>query len=123
MNELFYSLVLPLSAAGTLAVLACLALSPLLNKLRPAARSRALAEKIADEGRSFPKMYITCGDADPLYPNAVSLQEHMKELGADVTWVSRPGFIHEWRLWDEQIEQFLYWLPRTDAYAGSKRRI
>lgn len=43
MNELFYSLVLPLSAAGTLAVLACLALSPLLNKLRPAARSRALA--------------------------------------------------------------------------------
>lgn len=43
MNELFYSLVLPLSAAGSLAVLACLALSPLLNKLRPAARARALA--------------------------------------------------------------------------------
>lgn len=43
MNELFYSLVLPLSAAGGLAVLACLALSPLLNKLRPAARARALA--------------------------------------------------------------------------------
>lgn len=43
MNELFYSLVLPLSAAGALAVLACLALSPLLNKLRPAARARALA--------------------------------------------------------------------------------
>ncbi|HJD17503.1 MAG TPA: peptidoglycan DD-metalloendopeptidase family protein [Candidatus Fournierella excrementavium] len=43
MNELFYSLVLPLSAAGGLAVLACLALSPLLNKLRPAARTRALA--------------------------------------------------------------------------------
>lgn len=43
MNELFYSLVLPLSAAGALAVLACLALSPLLNKLRPAARAWALA--------------------------------------------------------------------------------
>lgn len=43
MNELFYAWVLPLSAAGALAVLACLALSPLLNKLRPAARARALA--------------------------------------------------------------------------------
>ena len=43
MSELFYRWVLPLSAAGALAVLACLALSPLLNKLRPAARARALA--------------------------------------------------------------------------------
>lgn len=43
MSELFYRWVLPLSAAGALAVLACLAFSPLLNKLRPAARARALA--------------------------------------------------------------------------------
>ena len=43
MSELFYCGVLPLSAAGALAVLACLALSPLLKKLRPAARARALA--------------------------------------------------------------------------------
>lgn len=43
MSELFYRWVLPLSAAGALAVLACLALSPLLKKLRPAARARALA--------------------------------------------------------------------------------
>lgn len=43
MNELFYRWILPLSAAGALAVLACLALSPLLNRLRPAARARALA--------------------------------------------------------------------------------
>ena len=82
-----------------------------------------LAQKIKDEGRQFPKMYIACGDADPLYPSAVKLQEDMKALGADVTWVSRPGFIHEWRLWDEQVEAFLNWIPRTDFYAGSKRRI
>lgn len=43
MSELFYRWVLPLSAAGALAVLACLALSPLLKKLRPAAQARALA--------------------------------------------------------------------------------
>lgn len=43
MSELFYRWVLPLSAAGALAVLACLAITPLLNKLRPAARARALA--------------------------------------------------------------------------------
>ena len=54
MNELFYSLVLPLSAAGALAVLACLALSPLLNKLRPAARTRALAA-------AFPLFLVPAG--------------------------------------------------------------
>lgn len=54
MNELFYSLVLPLSAAGGLAVLACLALSPLLNKLRPAARTRALAA-------AFPLFLVPAG--------------------------------------------------------------
>ena len=82
-----------------------------------------LAEKIHEEGRQFPKMYIACGEADPLYPSAVELQEKMKDLGADVTWVSRPGYAHEWRLWDEQVEAFLNWIPRTDFYAGSKRRI
>ena len=42
-----------------------------------------LAEKIHEEGRQFPKMYIACGEADPLYPSAVELQEKMKDLGAD----------------------------------------
>lgn len=82
-----------------------------------------LAEMRKAEGRTLPKMYISCGDKDPLYPSAVELQEKMQALGADVTWVSRPGFIHEWRLWDEQVEAFMNWIPRTDFYAGSKRRI
>ncbi|WP_322169135.1 alpha/beta hydrolase [Acutalibacter caecimuris] len=82
-----------------------------------------LAEKVKAEGRQFPKMYIACGDKDGLYPAALELQEKMKELGADVTWVPCPGFVHEWRLWDQQIEAFLDWIPRTDFYAGSKRRI
>ncbi len=82
-----------------------------------------LAEKLKKENRPFPKMYIACGEEDPLFPNASQLQEDMKEFGADVTWVPRPGYVHEWRFWDEQIEAFLNWIPRTDAYAGSKRRI
>lgn len=56
MSELFYTLVLPLSAAGALAVLACLALTPLLNKLRPAARARALAA-------AFPFFLVPVGPA------------------------------------------------------------
>ncbi len=60
MNELFYSLVLPLSAAGTLAALACLALSPLLNKLRPAARAWAL-------GAAFPFFLLPVGSVLALF--------------------------------------------------------
>lgn len=82
-----------------------------------------LARKIKEEGRQFSKMYIACGEEDPLFPSANQLQEEMKALGADVTWVPRPGFVHEWRLWDEQVEAFLNWIPRTDFYAGSKRKI
>ena len=82
-----------------------------------------LARKIKEEGRQFSKMYIACGEEDPLFPSANQLQEEMKAFGADVTWVPRPGFVHEWRLWDEQVEAFLNWIPRTDLYAGSKRKI
>ena len=57
-----------------------------------------LAQEIKEEGRQFSKMYIACGEEDPLFPSANQLQEEMKAFGADVTWVPRPGFVHEWRL-------------------------
>ena len=46
----------------------------------------------------------------------------LEENGVDVTWVPVDGFRHEWRFWNLQIEKFLEWIPRTDAYAADQKQ-
>ena len=81
-----------------------------------------LAEKCAAENRKKP-LYIACGDQDFLYEANVSFKDEMEKLGFDVTWVVGNGFTHEWRFWNREVEAFLDWIPRTDRYAGEKRKI
>ena len=33
------------------------------------------------------------------------------------------GYGHEWRFWDMEVEKYLDWIPRTDAYADKKRKV
>lgn len=81
-----------------------------------------LAEKLHREGRAFPAMYVACGADDFLMGANRAFVERFKEMGADIVWDEVPGYGHEWRFWDLEVEKFLDWLPRTDAYAGSGRR-
>jgi putative tributyrin esterase len=83
-----------------------------------------LAEKIAADGRKFPKVYMACGGQDGIYNGDVAFRDKLISLGADVTWDEIPEYAHEWRFWDIEIERFLDWIPRTDYYAKQgKRRI
>lgn len=83
-----------------------------------------LAEGIYKNGEKFPQMYIACGEKDFLIEANTSFKDRLIEMGNDVTWVTMPEYGHEWRFWNIQIEKFLDWLPRTDAYAnGGKRQI
>lgn len=81
-----------------------------------------LAEKCAAENRRKP-LYIACGDQDFLYEANVSFKDEMEKLGFDVTWVVGKDYAHEWRFWNREVEAFLDWIPRTDKYAGEKRKI
>ncbi|MBQ9048420.1 MAG: alpha/beta hydrolase fold domain-containing protein [Solobacterium sp.] len=81
-----------------------------------------LVEKIKAEGGTFPKAYMACGTADFLYENDKEFCKKLVEAGADVTWDEIEGYGHEWRFWDIQIEKFLKWIPRTDAYADEGPR-
>lgn len=81
------------------------------------------ARKIAREGGKFPKLFLSCGTEDPLYAPDAAFRDEMKALGADVTWKEAEGMAHEWRFWNDTVQDFLNWLPRTDAYAGSRRKI
>ncbi|MBQ6531549.1 MAG: hypothetical protein IJI33_00955 [Solobacterium sp.] len=75
------------------------------------------AKKNHELGRTFPKIYMACGKNDFLYEENVKTRDALKELGIDVTWEELDGYAHEWRFWNLEIERFLDWLPRTDAYA------
>lgn len=77
----------------------------------------ALAKKLADEEVAFPPIYSACGMDDFLLEPNKAYAAELTALGADVTWKEVPGFGHEWRFWDQQVEQFLDWIPREDVYA------
>ena len=81
-----------------------------------------LARKIADEGRSFPKIYMACGGQDPYMERDLEFRDLLISLGADVTWDEIEQYGHEWRFWNIEIERFLDWLPRTDTYATKGKR-
>lgn len=76
-----------------------------------------LTDKALEEGKKIPPMYIACGEDDFLYEMSRKYKDTLVEKKIDVTWVSLPGYAHEWRFWNMQIEEFLKWIPRTDAYA------
>lgn len=79
---------------------------------------KALAKKIASEGRQFPEIYMACGEDDSLLPTNDSMAELLKELGANVTYKVSPGD-HEWDFWDTYIRDAIYnWLPTERSGLG-----
>ncbi len=82
-----------------------------------------LADKIAADGKKFPKVYMACGGKDFLLQSNHDFRDKLISLGADVTYDEIPEYGHEWRFWNIEVEKFLDWLPRTDPYAGKKRQI
>ena len=84
----------------------------------------ALADTCAAEDRRVP-MYIACGDQDGLFEGNAEFRDYLRGKGFDVTWVVGEGYGHEWRFWNREVEAFLDWVPRTDAWynGGEKRKI
>ncbi len=89
----------------------------------PSIDPNSLADKLIAEGKSFPKMYIACGEDDFLFETNKKFKDKLAAAGVDVTWDSLPGYGHVWRFWNIEVEKFLDFIPRTDAYAGIKRMI
>lgn len=78
--------------------------------------SYQLAKKYGQEkhDKKMP-VFLACGMDDFLYENALQSKDVLAENGFDVTWVPMAGYKHEWRFWNLIVEQFLDWIPRTDA--------
>lgn len=82
----------------------------------------SLADKLISEKARIPKMYIACGEKDFLFDINAEFKNKLIAGGADVTWVTLPEYGHEWRFWNIQIEKFLDFIPRTDAYSQVGKR-
>lgn len=82
----------------------------------------AVADDAAAAGKTIPPLYLACGSDDALLASNRDYRDHLVSLGAAVTWDEVPGYGHEWRFWDMQVEKFLAWIPRDDVYAQMGRR-
>lgn len=80
---------------------------------------REIVKAQVENGVKLPPLYIACGEDDFLFETNTEFKELLTASQADVTWVTLPGYGHEWRFWDIQVEEFLKWIPRTDGY-GTK---
>lgn len=79
--------------------------------------------EVLDQCQHEIPIYMACGDKDFLYDTNVQFVKSLKEKKMSLTWLSVPGYEHEWRFWDKCIEEFLDWIQRSDAYANAKRKI
>lgn len=102
----------------------CDASGGLCEPVRPEYSPRLLAEKRLEKKEKFPVLFLSCGEEDPFYEECRDFAEYLAGQGISLTWISVPGYGHEWRFWNEIVETFMDFLPRTDYYVqGKKRRI
>ena len=92
------------------------------GEIKPEFDPKSLLIQLKEKGLTPPKAYISCGDQDFLYKDNQAFVQMFREYDYDCTWIDEPGFGHEWRFWHNTVEEFLDWLPRTDAYSKEKKR-
>lgn len=66
-----------------------------------------LLHQVKDEGRPMPKLYISCGSADTLFPSAVQMRDMAKDLGYDVKFHEERNMGHSWAFWDKEVEKLI----------------
>ncbi len=54
-----------------------------------------------------PRLYVSCGTSDFLYQQHLAFIPALQKHGWPVTAYEKPGAIHEWGFWDEQIKAFI----------------
>ena len=57
-----------------------------------------------------PRLYVSCGTEDPLYPQQIRFIPALEENGWDVTRYDKPATTHSWAFWDEEIAKFIPWM-------------
>ena len=78
---------------------------------------RVMVERMAAEGRTFPEIYMCCGEDDSLLAKNRVFDRVLTENGVKHTFEVGPGN-HEWDFWDTYIKKILEWLPLENNAEG-----
>lgn len=82
-----------------------------------------LVDKRLHQGAIKGDIYLSCGKEDFILDCSVKLKKYLEDKKIKFSWVEVEGYEHEWRFWDEQLEAFIKWLPRTDFYKNKRRKV
>lgn len=63
-----------------------------------------------------PKFRFSCGTEDFLYDSYLEFKKYAEEIGLDASFSEVPGFGHEWRFWDLELQETL----RFFGFAGKR---
>jgi S-formylglutathione hydrolase FrmB len=78
-----------------------------LDKLAGSEHDPATWLKNSPDDRSrLPRLFMSCGRQDELYPLNVHFHEACQSLGIPVDYHEEDGF-HDWFFWNDQIQRFL----------------
>lgn len=61
------------------------------------------------EGKALPRLYMTCGTEDFIFPANESFYNAVKDL-VEIQYEKYPG-VHDWNFWDTHIQDVMNWLP------------
>lgn len=73
-----------------------------------------MIQTLRQEGRPIPKLFLSCGTEDFLYPFHQRAKSILPALGADAHFEDHPG-AHTWEYWDAHIQNALDWMPLKGA--------
>jgi len=82
-----------------------------------------LLRRCIKENIELPKIYISIGNEDFLLDVNQQFVDLLEDFKVDHYSAFIDGYTHEWRFWDMEVEHFLDWIPRSDAYANKKRKV
>lgn len=76
-----------------------------------------LIKENAKEKKNDQKLYIACGESDPILNHSKHIARRLKENNYDVTFETGPG-AHEWDFWNRYIKHVIDWLPLEESKSG-----
>lgn len=76
-----------------------------------------IIEKIREDGREMPRIYMACGEQDSLLGVNREFAEFARKNGADITFEVGKGN-HEWDFWDAYIKRGIEWLQIKNSGLG-----
>ena len=84
---------------------------------------KELLKKSRDAGKKLPELFMCVGQDDFLYQDISDFHQYLMRSGLAHRYDDLQGYRHEWRLWDLELQAFLDWIPRSDAYKDERTNV